>query len=156
MKRTLAEEPRLAARALFPHWRPAVVRHADLDPNGHVTNSVFAAWLDDGRYALLSAILLPLIPPGDLPALAALSVDFAREVTFADAPEIGTAVLRLGARSIVMGQGLFVGDACAATAHSVTVVMDGRTRRARPLTIAERDALGRFAARSGGEAGDWS
>lgn len=147
MKRTLAEEPRLASRALFPHWRPAVVRHSDLDPHGHVTNSVFAAWLDDGRYALLREVLRPLLPPDDLPALASLTVDFSREINFGDVPEIGTAVLRLGDRSIIMGQGLFVGDACAATAHSVTVVMDGRTRRARPLTDAERAALERFGAR---------
>ncbi len=148
-KRTLAEEPRLASRALFPHWRPAVVRHSDLDPHGHVTNSVFAAWLDDGRYALLREVLRPLLPPDDLPALASLTVDFSREINFGDVPEIGTAVLRLGDRSIIMGQGLFVGGACAATAHSVTVVMDGRTRRARPLTDAERAALERFGARPG-------
>ncbi|UHC20039.1 acyl-CoA thioesterase (plasmid) [Methylobacterium currus] len=156
MKRTLAEEPRLASRSLFPHWRPALVRHSDLDPHGHVTNSVFAAWLDDGRYALLREVLRPLLPPDDLPALASLTVDFSREVGFADAPEIGTAVLRLGARSIVMGQGLFVGSACAATAHSVTVVMDGRTRRARPLTDPERAALCRLAGRPGDGDGDWS
>lgn len=148
-KRTLAEEPRLASRSLFPHWRPAVVRHADLDPHGHVTNSVFAAWLDDGRYALLREVLRPLLPPDDLPALASLAVDFSREINFGDVPEIGTAVLRLGARSIVMGQGLFVGGTCAASALSVTVVMNGRTRRARPLADAERAALGRFGGRPG-------
>ncbi|GJD49740.1 hypothetical protein OPKNFCMD_2473 [Methylobacterium crusticola] len=152
MRRTLAEEPRLAARSFFPHWRPAIVRHADLDPNGHVTNSVYTAWLDDGRYALLTQALRPLIAPGDVLALASVTVDFAQEVGFADAPEIGTAVLRLGTSAIVMGQGVFVGAACAATAHSVTVVMDGRTRRARPLRPGERDALEGLA----GSGGDWS
>ncbi|WP_407520326.1 acyl-CoA thioesterase [Methylobacterium oryzisoli] len=152
MKRTLAEEPRLASRAFFPHWRSAIVRHSDLDPNAHVTNSVFTAWLDDGRYALLTEALRPLMAPDDALALASITVDFAREVGFADAPEIGTAVLRLGTSAIVMGQGLFVGAACVATALSVTVVMDGRIRRARPLDPRERDALAGFA----GPAADWS
>lgn len=145
MKRTLSEHPRLDDRAFFPHWQPATVRHSDLDPNNHVTNSVFAAWLDDGRYALLKEHLRPLLAPTDVFALVSLTIDFSREIDFRDTPEIGTGLLKLGRSSIVMGQGLFIGAGCAASALSVTVVMDGETRRARTLTSDERAALGRFA-----------
>lgn len=155
MKRTLEDEPRLEERSFFPHWRPAVVRHCDLDPNAHVTNSVFAAWLDDGRYALLKDLVRPHLQPTDVLALVSLTVDFSREIAFSDTPATGTAVLRLGRSSIVMGQGLFVEGGCAATAHSVTVVMDGETRRARALAGPERAMLARVAG-LGIDTADWS
>jgi acyl-CoA thioester hydrolase len=141
MKSTLAAEPRLIEVGFFPSWQDAVVRHADLGPNHHVTNSVICSWFDDGRYALLVRVLRPLLDPADVLALANVAIDFHAEIRFGEVPRIGTAILRLGGSSIAIGQGIFVGDRCAATATSVTVVAGGPERRARALTENERAAL---------------
>ena len=141
MTRVLDREPRLSDRAFFALWHPVVVRHADLDPNGHVTNSVYAAWFDDGRFAHLRAVLRPLMAPGDVLALASLTIDFLAEVGFDERPEIATRVLSLGRSSMTIGQALFAGDTLRAVAHSVTVVADGTTRRAKPLGEAQRAVL---------------
>lgn len=156
MKRTLQDEPLLATGGFFAHWQPAIVRHCDLDPNGHVTNSVFGVWFDDGRYALLRRHVRPLVPPCDVFALVSVTIDFSREIAFGETPRVGTAVLELGRSSFVMGQGLFVGDVCAASARSVTVLMDGTSRRPRALTVAEREILMGFSGRRDSEADDWS
>jgi acyl-CoA thioester hydrolase len=147
MKVTLAAEPRLIEPGLFPSWQDAVVRHADLDPNHHVTNSVICSWFDDGRYALLVRVLRPLMRQDEVLALANVSIDFHAEIRFGEVPRIGTSVMKLRGSSIAMGQGIFVGDRCAATATSVTVVAGGPDRRARALTEGERASLTPYASR---------
>ena len=62
-----------------------------------------------------------------------------------DEVEIGTCVLKLGNSSVTLGQGLFLGDRCVATAENVMVLIDLQTRRPVPLPEALRTALaGRF------------
>jgi len=147
---TLAIEPRLVERSFFPFWHAAIIRHADLDPNNHVTNSVICAWFDDGRYTLLCDVVLPLLEPGDYPVLASVTIDFHREIRFGSRPEIGTAVHTLGNRSLNMVQGIFCDGQCVATATSVTVLVDGKTGRPRPVGEAVAAALGAFAGRKNG------
>jgi acyl-CoA thioester hydrolase len=42
-------------------------------------------------------------------------------------------ILAVGRSSLTVAQGLFVGDACAATAETVIVMTDVATRRSTPL-----------------------
>lgn len=156
MKQTLQEEPMLASRRFFRHWQGTTVRHCDLDPNDHVTNSVFGAWFDDGRYGLLKRYLRPIVAQSDVFALVSVTIDFSREIAFGELPEVGTAILEVGRSSIIMGQGLFIAGACAASCRSVTVMMDGVSRRPRPLNEAERDILMSFAGLRENAAADWS
>lgn len=128
----------------YPAWHETVVRHADLDPNDHVTNSVICSWFDDGRYILLRQHLRPLVEPDDYFALAHLEMNFSREVRMFEAPRIGTGLVRLGRSSIAMRQHLLVDGEVAAIANSVTVLADGRLRRAKALSDTQRQALAAF------------
>ena len=128
----------------YPMWQGAIVRHADLDPNDHVTNSVICSWFDDGRYVLLRRHLRPVVEASDYFALVMLEMHFLQEVRMFDEPRVGTAITRIGRSSIAMQQHLFVGERIAATATSVTVLGDGVARRARPLSEAHRQALAPF------------
>lgn len=141
MKATLQTEPRLADSTLYPFWQDAIVRHADLDPNNHVTNSVICSWFDDGRYMLLLDRIRPLMEASDFLALGTVTIDFHREVRLRHRPRIGTAILGIGRSSVTMGQAIFCGDECAATATSVTIVADGTTRRSKEMSKSQRESL---------------
>jgi acyl-CoA thioester hydrolase len=55
--------------------------------------------------------------------------------------EIGTVVMRIGNASFMLGQGVFDGDRCIATAEVVSVFFDPDSGRSRPLTDEVRRAL---------------
>jgi len=63
-----------------------------------------------------------------------LEIDFRAELFYPGQVDIGTRVLSIGRSSFRVGQGIFKGDLCAATAESVMVLMDDATRKAKPLT----------------------
>lgn len=125
----------------FAFWHETTVRHSDLDPNDHVTNSVICAWFDDGRYILLRQKLRPLVEATDYFALVKLEMNFRKEIRMFDVPRIATTVTRIGKSSMAMHQHLIIGGEIAATAQSVTVLADGNTRTAKPLSADQQDAL---------------
>ena len=55
--------------------------------------------------------------------------------------DIGTGIIRLGRSSYVLGQGIFSGDKCIATAEVVTVYFDAATNKSRPLPDELRGVL---------------
>lgn len=143
MTETTAETMTVPA---YGFWHEVTVRHADLDPNDHVTNSVICAWFDDGRYILLRQKLRPLVEATDYFALVKLEMNFRKEVRMFDAPRVGTAFTRIGRSSMAMRQHLIVDGMIAATAESVTVLADGQSRSAKPLLAAHHEALRPFMA----------
>lgn len=126
---------------VFPEWHEITIRHSDLDPNDHVTNSVVCAWFDDGRYFLLRRELRPLVKSTDFFALAKIEMNFKKEIRFNDRPRVGTGITHIGCSSIAMLQYLMIGDQLAATATSVTVLADGNSRRAVSLSPRQREAM---------------
>ena len=47
--------------------------------------------------------------------------------------EVGTGIIRVGRSSYVLGQGVFSGEKCIATAEVVTVYYDAAANKSRPL-----------------------
>jgi acyl-CoA thioester hydrolase len=82
-----------------------------------------------------------MAPEGCTFVIARLEIDFRREMLWPGKVDVGTAVLSLGSSSMRLVQGLFVGDDCVATAATVVVQTDERTRRSTPLTAATRARL---------------
>lgn len=123
-----------------------MVRHADLDPNDHVTNSVICAWFDDARYMLLREHLFPLCGPEHYFALVDLNIGFREEIVMFDRPLIGTVITRLGRSSIAMRQELWRDETLCCTSTSVTALADRSARRSVPLHDSHRAALAPFAA----------
>ncbi len=121
-------------RAIYPDFTRVTIRYRDLDPNNHVNNGSINQFFEDGRVhfrnakmGTLNAAILTgfVIARFDATYLAALG--YPGEV------EVGTGVIRVGRSSYVLGQGVFSGDKCIATAEVVTVYFDAANNKSRPL-----------------------
>ena len=123
----------LTDRRRFTFWCEERARYGDTDRQGHVNNAVFATFCESGRVGLFHSQETPFAPPGTEFVIARLTLDFRAEILWRERIEIGTVVLGLGRSSFTLGQGLFRGDVCVATAESILVLMDLETRRATPL-----------------------
>jgi acyl-CoA thioester hydrolase len=133
--------PRLAQ---FPGQTRDIIRFGDLDPQGHVNNTVFAIYFETGRVMLLRGPSNLLNPPGATSVLARLDINFLREMHWPGEVAIGTGVAAIGRSSYTFLQAIFHEGACAATARATMVMIDATTRKARPLpesVVARLEAL---------------
>jgi acyl-CoA thioester hydrolase len=117
----------------FPGRTGDVIRFGDLDPQGHVNNTVFATFFETGRVMLLREPGNELAAPGATTVLARLDINFLKEMHWPGTVEIGTATTRIGRSSYTFLQAIFHEGECAATADATMVMIDAQTRRARPL-----------------------
>jgi acyl-CoA thioester hydrolase len=133
---------RAAARLeQFPGLARDVIRFGDLDPQGHVNNTVFATYFETGRVMVLREPSNLLNPRGATSVLARLDINFLREMHWPGEVTIGTGTLRIGRSSFTFLQAIFQDGACAATAEATMVMIDATTRRAQPLPA---DAVARL------------
>lgn len=144
MKPSLLSQRRLVEKTSFLSWHGAIVRHCDLDPNNHVTNSVTCAWFDDGRYFLFEKHFKPLMETNDFLAVVTLTIDYHHEIGTFDTPKIGSVITKIGNSSVTIGQSIFTENGCVASAQSVTVLADGDSRRPKKINSFQRDALMKF------------
>jgi acyl-CoA thioester hydrolase len=117
----------------FPGRVRDVIRFADLDPQGHVNNTVFATYFETGRVTLLRGPKDLLNPPGATSVLARLDINFLRELHWPGDVEIGTGTIEIGRSSYTFLQAVFCNGVCAATGRATMVMIDAATRKARPL-----------------------
>ncbi len=117
----------------FPSRTYDKLRYGDTDRQGHVNNAVFVTLLETGRVSILDSIR-PMREPHLSFVIARLCIDYRAEIFWPGTVEIGTGVKSIGASSITFAQGLFQNGKCVATAESVVVQVDARTRRAAPLS----------------------
>ena len=117
----------------FPGRTAEQIRYGDLDPQGHVNNTVFATFFETGRVMLLREPKNLLNPPGATSVLARLDINFVKELHWPGAVEIGTGIAEIGRSSFTFTQAVFHEGTCAATARATMVMIDSATRRARPL-----------------------
>ena len=134
----------LTRKDSYAHWTQDLARYGDTDRQGHVNNAAFATFLESGRVSILYDPSRPLAPQGTTFVIARLLLEFRSEIHWGYAIDIGTLVLRVGSSSVTLGQGLFVGDRCVATAETVIVLMDDSTRRSSPLPDATRAELKQY------------
>lgn len=130
---TQAAKPDLKDASLYPHWSRETLRYCDTDMQGHINNIAFSVFCETGRTQFLLEPGRPLTGPGTFLVIARLVLDFLGEIHWPGEVRIGTGVTRIGRTSFHLGQGVFVGDRCAAIADSVLVLADAETRRSTPL-----------------------
>ena len=126
--------PAATSRAAYAIWTSDTLRYGDTDRQGHVNNAVFATFCESGRVSFLYDEKLDLRGPGANFVIVRLELDFRAELYYPGTIDIGTRVLSVGTKSFRLGQGVFKGEQCAATAECVMVLVDDRTRRAMALT----------------------
>ena len=125
----------LAKPNIYPSWTNSTIRYSDLDPNGHVNNGAVNAFFEDGRICFRNEQMLQL--GDDILAgfvIVKFSANYLAPLFFPGSVDIGTVVTRVGRSSYDLGQGVFDGEKCVATADVVTVFIDSNTKKSQELT----------------------
>ena len=118
----------------FPYRLTDNVRFADLDPNQHVNNAVYATYFETGRVTLMKDRSYRLMPPGLAWIMVRLDIHFRAELRWPGTIEMGLGVSKFGRTSVTFDQVVFSQGRCVASAQSVTVLIDENTRKPTPLT----------------------
>jgi len=118
----------------FPYRLTDNVRFADLDPNEHVNNAVYATYFETGRVTLMKDQGYGLMPPGLAWIMVRLDIHFRAELRWPGTIEMGLGVAKFGRTSVTFDQVVFSGGTCVASAQSVSVLIDDNTRKPTPLT----------------------
>ena len=125
----------------FPYRLTDNVRFADLDPNQHVNNAVYASYFETSRVTLVKDESFRLTPHGLSWVLVRLDIHYRAELHWPATIELGLGVARLGTTSVTFEQAVFSNDRCVASAHATIVLVDETSRRPMPLT---GDVIERF------------
>ena len=118
----------------FPYRLSDNVRFADLDPNQHVNNAVYATYFETGRVTLMKDRGFGLMPAGLAWIMVRLDIHFRAELHWPGTIEMGLGVTKFGRTSLTFDQVVFSEGRCVASARAVTVLVDQRTRKPVPLT----------------------
>lgn len=122
-------------RAVYRYWTTEKIRFNDLDALGHLNNCAFAVYCESARVEVLTAARGQELGGGRTIdwVIVNLNIDFRAQGHYPGLCEIGTRVLRIGNKSVTLGNGLFVGDTCIATATATVVLSDLKAGKALPL-----------------------
>ena len=118
----------------FPYRLSDNVRFADLDPNHHVNNAVYATYFETGRVTLMKDHSFGLMPPGLAWIMVRLDIHFRAELRWPGTIELGLGVSRFGRTSVTFDQVVFSQGMCVASAQSVSVLIGETDRKPTPLT----------------------
>ena len=118
----------------FPYRLTDNVRFADLDPNQHVNNAVYATYFETGRVTLMKDLSYGLMPAGLAWIMVRLDMHFRAELRWPGTIEMGLGVAKFGRTSVTFDQVVFSAGKCIASAQSVSVLIDEITHKPRPLT----------------------
>jgi acyl-CoA thioester hydrolase len=118
----------------FPYRLTDNVRFADLDPNQHVNNAVYATYFETGRVTLMKDLKFGLMPSGLAWIMVRLDMHFRAELKWPATIEMGLGVSKFGRTSVTFDQVVFSDSICVASAQSVSVLIDEATRKPTPLT----------------------
>jgi acyl-CoA thioester hydrolase len=118
----------------FPYRLPDNVRFADLDPNQHVNNAVYATYFETGRVTLVKDRGYGLMPEGLTWIMVKLDMHFRAELRWPATIEMGLGVVKFGRTSVTFDQVVFCEGKCVASARSVSVLLNEATRKPTPLT----------------------
>src|SRR3954454_21139101 len=118
----------------FPYRLTDNVRFADLDPNSHVNNAVYATYFETGRVTLMKHPRFGLMPDGLAWIMVRLDIHFRAELKWPNLIEMGLGVSRFVRTSLTFDQVVFSEGRCVASSQSVSVLIDETTRRPVPLT----------------------
>ena len=118
------------------------LRWRDLDFLGHLNQAVYHELLEEGRGALFEQ--LGALDGGFFFVLARVELDHRQEIRRDHGPvTVALRVAAVGRSSVSVAHEIIRADgAVAAEGRSVLVAWDRDARRSRPLTDAERSALG--------------
>ena len=136
----MTAEPDLTDRATFQYWYQEKLRFSDTDMIGHINNVAFAAVIESGRVNYTRSGVIQNLPDDVLVVMRRIELDYRAELHWPAEVDVGSVLLRIGRTSITIGNAVFDGGLCAATAVTTLVVI-GRDSR-KPVPIAEAVRVG--------------
>jgi acyl-CoA thioester hydrolase len=125
----------------YPYRLNDNVRFADLDPNQHVNNAVYASYFETSRVMLVKDLRNGLMPEGLSWVLVRLDIHYRAELHWPGTIELGLGVSKLGRTSATFSQVVFSAGKCVASATSTTVMVGLESRR--PTAIPDQ-VIARF------------
>jgi acyl-CoA thioester hydrolase len=128
----------------YKFWVEDHVRYSDLDPAGHCNNAVYNSFFEAARVALLIEVGHPPVGIATLFAVVRQTIDYYHELNLGARLRIGARIAKLGRTSVTFQHGIFDGEACAATAEIVGVVISSETRRPVELPAPMREKLSAY------------
>lgn len=131
-KHAPADGPDLTDAGSFQRWTPVSLRFSDQDNLGHINNVAYAAYVEQGRVALIDDLLRNRGGNIDY-ILANVEINYRREMHFPGTVDVGARLIKIGNKSITTGFGLFKDGENVATAGSVNVFFDPKTKM--PMAI---------------------
>lgn len=128
----------------YTHFHPITVRWGEMDALGHVNNTVFYRYSEDGRLDYFRK-MLDAAPEADGsgPILADLRCSFLQQLHFPADIEIATRVANIGGSSMRMEQALFHqgGTDPVATYQAIVVWFDYKGQGSAPVPEAMRQRV---------------
>jgi len=109
------------------------VRFADLDPNQHVNNAVYASYFETSRVMLVKDPAYGLMPAGLTWVLVRLDIHYRAELHWPGTIDLGLGVLKLGRTSVAFSQVVYANGKCMASAQATTVMVGLESREPEPI-----------------------
>ena len=131
----------LTDRNNFAYFTNVTTRYSDQDELGHINNCSYVAYVEAGRVQFLGGLLDPDRHPGIDFILARVTVNYLRESHYPGIMEVGSRILKLGSKSMTTGYGLFKDGHCVATAGSVNIYFEVKSRNTIEIPTDIRDSL---------------
>lgn len=119
------------------------VRFRDIDAMGHVNQAVYPVYLEQARgyyYRDVLDLVLSNIPT----VIVHQSIDYKSSIQPTDRVEVGVRVPKLGTSSVPMEYEVRRNDGVAATAKTVQVVTDPKSRKADEIPTEWRKIIQQF------------
>lgn len=104
------------------------IRFADIDMLGHVSNSVYAQYMDLGRVDFF--IELGKSEPPPMSVVRTVQYEMLREIKLMDEAKIITWCSALSKKSMTVNMNIIVNKSCVAKGETVLIGFDEQTRRA--------------------------
>ena len=122
-------------------WSEDTLRFRDTDANGHVNNTSFSEFCENGRVQFFRAHMAPPGVDGPFFVIGRFAIDYRAELHYPGTVRTGTWLCALGRSSVTFRQVVIAPDGgLAAEARSVCVQMDRATRRPLPFADGMREA----------------
>jgi acyl-CoA thioester hydrolase len=122
-------------------WTEALLRFADIDSYGHVSNRAFAEILEGGRIDFIARRIEPWISDRQFVVIARLTIDFWNEFTFPGGARTGTWLSHVGKTSATLDQVLLGDKGIVGAATGICVLVEKASRRPVPFSDELRQSL---------------
>ncbi|WP_323037629.1 thioesterase family protein [Pararhodobacter sp.] len=117
------------------------LRFGDQDVQGHINNAVYSTLLECNRVAFQTTGKCLVLEPTQNVVVAAIAIDFLRELHWPATVEIRLGVTRIGRSSFDFAQEIWLGETRVSRARSTQVLMVRATRKPTPLSEDQRQQL---------------